>query len=207
MRFALFVDNRLAMRGDGSSMAIIYNNLIGVNAPYGDETPEGLDAYRRFMGNRLFSNENAFAEGTTVTLVSLPITKIATYQIGDTEPLRVTSEMVEEKPGGFALLGDDYPEPIASKYSAKDPIDAHSGRIEDYRYNGPSIKTTVRALAVQHFCVYAEPEHQLLTEFQSKEGRAAFDAAVLYAEERGLPWQVSGGAEVFDPATGQLWSL
>ena len=98
-------------------------------------------------------------------------------------------------------------QPIATKYSAKDPFPAHGGRVEDYHYNGPSIKTIVRASAVQHYCVYAEPDHQLLQEFQSTRGREAFDNAVLFAEQRELPWQVSGAAEIFDPKTGQLWSL
>jgi hypothetical protein len=55
--------------------------------------------------------------------------------------------------------------------------------------------------------VYAEPDHQVLQEFQSLRGREAFDNAVLFAEQRGLPWQVSGAGEIFDPASGQLWSL
>ena len=72
MRFALLVNNQLAMRGDGSSVAIIYNNLIDVNTPYGDSSEEGLASYRRFMGEELFSNQNTFQPGTEVSLVALP---------------------------------------------------------------------------------------------------------------------------------------
>jgi hypothetical protein len=207
MKFALLVDNKVAMRGDGSSVAVIYNNLTGVNSPWEGDSVEGLAKYRRFMGQHLFSNEDAFAEGTQVALVALPSDTIATYRIGDSDPVRVTSETVGEGHGGFASLGEKYPEPIASKYSTQDPIEAYSGRFDDYRYAGPKVKTTVRGTAAQHFCVYEEPEHRLLQDFQSREGRKAFDDAVLFAEQRGLPWQVSGGAEVFDPTTGQLWSL
>jgi hypothetical protein len=207
MRFALLVNNQLAMRGDGSSVAIIYNNLIDVNTPYGDSSEEGLASYRRFMGEELFSNQNTFQPGTEVSLVALPTCVLVSYRIGDPNPVRGTSEIVGEETGGFAHLGKNYPQSIATRYSAKDPVPAHGGRIEDYHYNGPPIKTIVRASAVQHFCVYAEPGHQLLLEFQSTRGREAFDNAVLFAEQRGLPWQVSGAAEIFDPTTGQLWSL
>jgi hypothetical protein len=207
MRFALRVNKQLVMRGDGSSIAIIYNNLAGLNTPYGDDSPQGLETYRQFMSNELLSRPDAFVPGTLLELVEIPDNVLTSSKIGDPNPDRATSQMTGFGQYGFANLQEGYPEPIATKYSAKDPFSAHHGRVDDYRYSGPLIKTEVYAPSVQYFQVYSEPDHVLLKEFKSPVGSTAFDEACLFAEERGLPWKVAGGAEVFDPATNQLWSL
>lgn len=98
-----------------------------------------------------------------------------------------------------------FPAAIVAKYLAE-PLPAQESGHAASKYIGPAIKTTVRALGVQHFAVYAEPESKRLAEFKSANGPEAFDTAVENAEGRGLPWRVSGGADVFDPATGRRWS-
>lgn len=98
-----------------------------------------------------------------------------------------------------------YPPEIVAKYSSR-VFPATMSVSTRARYVGPSIKTEVRALGVQHFGVFEEPETALLREFASKNGGEAFDEAVRFAEERGRPWSVSGGADVFEPATGTRWT-
>lgn len=98
-----------------------------------------------------------------------------------------------------------FPSSISAKYLGE-ALPAQMCGHASFQHIGPAIKTTVRAIGVQHFAVYAEPEGKMVAEFKSENGPKAHDLAVAKAEERGLPWMVSGGSDVFEPATGKRWS-
>ena len=63
----------------------------------------------------------------------------------------------------------------------------------------------VKALGVQHFALCDVRGH-VVREFVSSAGATAFEHACLLADDLGQPWQVSGGSELFDPATRSCWS-
>jgi len=98
-----------------------------------------------------------------------------------------------------------YPQQIVAKYSANVVPATKNGHTSSV-YIGPKIETLVRAIGVQHFAVLAMPEAQQIAEFKSANGSEAHAKAVMLAEERGLPWMVSGGSDVFEPASGRRWS-
>ena len=92
---------------------------------------------------------------------------------------------------------------IVGKYPNAFPASTGLSRYGDYQ--GPAIKTIIRATGVQS-CEVTDDDGAILAAFTLPVGRTAFDAAVAVAECRGLPWRVSGCSEVFDPANAQRWS-
>ncbi len=102
------------------------------------------------------------------------------------------------------VFGRTYPPPIVAKYLEKVLPATESGPTA-FSYIGPKIETLVRAIGVQHFVVLAVPESRQIAEFKSSNGSEAFNQAVMMAEDRGLPWMVSGYSDAFEPTTGRRW--
>lgn len=97
-----------------------------------------------------------------------------------------------------------YPEAVTVRYSKLRPAYLTG---DNYQYAGPHIKTAVHSIGVQHYAIYAEPEHKMLNEFISSDGSDAFNKAVAYADQFNLPWKLSDGADYFDPGSGVIYTV
>jgi hypothetical protein len=108
---SILVNSLWAISGDADSVAIIFNNLIGVNSL------DNLAQYREYMGTEMLDNPTAFADNAVVTVVNtIDGRKIAQYQIGDKDPVRMSTREVMAPNRGVPHLGENYPAEIVSKY-------------------------------------------------------------------------------------------
>ena len=93
------------------------------------------------------------------------------------------------------------PEIVEEKYLKVLPMPVN-GQWE--RIPPVAVSTIIRVPSYERAMV-EEANGKLLWEFVSDDGDK-LDKAIDLAEKIGLPWCISGGSEVFDPATSRCWS-
>jgi hypothetical protein len=197
---------KCVLMGERSSIAVKFNNLTGTNFP-GDLF--GLVEYRTELAKSC-GRPGIFKDGVQIDLVNLHTRRIyGSYKLGSIEPPpRIRSESVGGPLGGFANLYKRYPRKIAEKYSQYDPRDSTRWRTQGFRYVGPEVKTSVDSWGPSECAVVDMSNGDLTQTFSAERKGSAFASATLFAESRGLPWKagIEPNLEIFDPATGRLWS-